>query len=195
MARRARRGPRPSGRVLEWHTGVRAFSTTQLAGVITNVTLLPTATLLETVTVMRIVGHVSVVPDVIDVANWGVGGGTIDTSIEMGVQVVNRVAGGVGAARNPAVPDDREGKEWMWRRAYRRAYRLTDGTDEPPDWLLTLHEIGADKTQVDITVKRRVDLSQDEIILSHVQTNRTAGAELASLQFVLLIDLRILLLR
>ncbi len=187
-------GKRKSGRILEWHRGISTFTETVL-NTVQNVTLLINVAEAETVTIMRIVGSVTFAPDAAEVDSLPASPGAIDSKIECGIQIVNRVAGGTGTARNPGISDDREGKEWMWRRLYRRSYVVTRSVDNPPDWWIPMHETGEDSSTVDIKVKRRIDLSQDELVFSHLHSARIATGNLAALEYFGHIDLRILLLR
>ncbi len=195
MANTRHRGRARSQRKLDWAEGVAAFDAT-LVDMVENTTILLNLPNKERQTVMRIVGSVSMVPKVEVFGGLADVVGEYDGVIECGIQVVNRAAGVVGSARNPATGDDRQGREWMWRRTYRRAYVVTHGAapGNLADWFIPLHETGSDDTRVDIKVKRVLDRSQDELVFSMTHVSRRATGSLASMEFFAHIDLRCLML-
>lgn len=156
--RQTRKGPK---RGTDWHNAdITGAGATVLDSIQTNTALWSPVTLDDKATVVRIVGtiHCAPSPDV-DVAS------IITSTLHMGIQKVNRAAGAVGTARNPRLADDREGSEWMWMgQAFYHA-RTTSSAEFPPNQLLDWTR-GGYNPYIDIRVKRKIDKSQDEIILS-----------------------------
>jgi len=124
-------------------------------------------------TLVRIVGDLHVFPDTIIMQEVG----AFEFVVNAGIQVVNRALNTAGTARSPSIEDDLEGGEWLWRKSY--CFR----------WVMTAHAsvgsleykpsspdlVGSNSSHVDIKVKRKLDLSQDELLLSISGT----GASLA----------------
>ncbi len=190
--RYASKGPR---RHSDWSLGANE-ETFPLTGSVTNVTLWTPVSNKEAGTIIRIVGEVHVRGDVNDWGTLASGGGKLDQTVHMGVQVVNRALGAAGTARDPSGDDDYEGKEWMWRKTVNLAYTITDGTMEPPDWYIPLSEavLGGTNDHVDIKVKRKLDLSQDELVFSSRLVNRVATGALSAQRPAIGLHLRLLML-
>ncbi len=190
---RAQRRGAPKQRLYDWREGLATFDETSLTQ--QNLTLLGPVGTQEHATVTRIVGRVSVVWGAAQIANLAAVG-HYDGIIACGIQIVNRAAAAPGVARKPELLSDREGGEWMWLRQYRRSAAITAdaaGGGAPADWWIPTSETGQDDTMVDIKVRRRIDLSQDEVLFSHTQVNRVASGSLSAISFFVRADLRLLL--
>ena len=90
-------------------------------------------------------------------------------NLALGIQVVNLAQNVAGSERNPAQADDLEGGEWMWLRHYSATWRVTSGVDTPPDWFIPVGGdvlLGGQPPDVDVKAQRKIDLSQDEVMLS-----------------------------
>ncbi len=157
-----RQGRSRPKRGTDWHNAdTTPIGGAVLVGVQLNTALWSPVTLEDNATVVRIVGTLWVAPDPdFDIQ------GTLTSTLHMGIQIVNRAAGAVGTARDPSLPDDREGGEWMWLgQAFQHA-RVTSSTEEPPSQYIQLSPLSSYNPYIDIRVKRKIDKSQDEIILS-----------------------------
>ncbi len=157
-----RQGRSRPKRGTDWHNAdITLNGQSLLAGVQANTALWTPVTLEDQATVVRIVGTLWVAPDPdFDIQ------GALTSTLHMGIQKVNRAAGAVGTARDPLLADDREGTEWMWMgQAFQHAY-VTSSTEEPPSQYIQLSDMGSYNPYIDIRVKRKIDKSQDEIILS-----------------------------
>ena len=173
----------------DWVDAVSQFTGVTTASQ-SNVTLLSPVTGKEEATVIRIVG--SIYPYV-DMTGSDGAAGSWESALHLGIQVVNRAAGSSGTARSPATSDDREGKEWMWLRTYATRFIITSDVQIPPDWYIPLGGVlvGDRDPSVDIKVKRRLDLSQDELILSAAVETTATG--ITGVDWFMRQDLRILL--
>ncbi len=157
--RQSRRKPR---RGTDWHNAELNTSAFSVAANVQSNTALWTPTLNDdNATVVRIVGWIHVAPQVpVDVTGF-----RTDT-LNMGIQVVNRVLNSAGVARDPALADDREGSEWMWMGQAFHVSHTTTSAEFPPSTNLWLSQDSKYNPQIDIRVKRKIDKSQDEIVLS-----------------------------
>lgn len=190
-----RTGRRTQQRLYDWREGVTDITTTANATQ-RDVTLLGPVGTQERATITRIVGSVSVTYESTGVVAAMTATGQFDSVIHMGIQVVNRAKGVPGSARNPATLSDREGKEWMWLRSYRRSALIANmviGASDLAPWWIPLDATGSDDTRVDIKVKRRIDLSEDELLLSITQFNLLASGSMSAITFRVQSDLRVLL--
>ncbi len=178
----------------DWVNGTITQAVIGSAGAQLNINLWSPTTLGVRTTIMRIVGEIHVGSDPDDFSSDTSGGGHIDNTLYAGIQVVNRVIGSGGVARDPANADDREGREWMWLKSWRNAYIIKDGTQEPPDWFMPFSDVGGQMAHVDIRVKRIIDRSQDELLLSFMQVNRLASGTCATDTWAISANLRMLLL-
>ncbi len=157
-----RQGRSRPKRSTDWHNAdLTLIGESVIAGVQNNTALWTPVTLEDEATVVRIVGTIWVAPDPdFDIQ------GLLTSTLHMGIQKVNRAAGAVGTARDPLGADDREGGEWMWMsQAFQHAY-VTSSTEEPPNKYVQLSPLSSYNPYIDIRVKRKIDKSQDEIILS-----------------------------
>lgn len=160
----AHRRTRVARRPTDWtghlsHTNVAADN-------ITGSVYLHQATLAaDNATITRIRGSIQLAPS----------DGTIASSLDgvgsyyrphIGIQVVNRRAGATGTARNPALEDDMEGGEWLWLHCWHYGWRITSGTDNLPDGLIQ-SPWDVNTVLVDIKAQRKMDLSQDELLLTY----------------------------
>ncbi len=188
----ARRRHVKSGRTLDWHLGL---TNTQIfpnsSGTPSTVTasIITPITQGEHVTVTRIVGNIWAFVDSTD-SGFNVTGTQIHT-MNMGIQVVNRAKGIIGVARDPFLADDREGSEWMWMRHQTFAWQINGASGIPPDDFIAFSGFNEDiaSSAVDITVQRKFDLSQDELVLA-ASTLTHFGA---SISFRVVANLRVLI--
>ncbi len=158
---------RSARRGTDWHNADITTTFFQVvAGVQLNISLWTPALLDEDATVVRIVGTIFSALQVPDDVT-----GLHHDTLNMGIQIVNRSKGIVGTERSPAIADDREGSEWMWMGQNFHASNITDGTENPPNSWVKWSESNGYNPYIDIRVKRKIDKSQDEILLSFLSTN------------------------
>ncbi len=175
----ARRRHAPSNRTLDWHLGLtnnQIFPNSAPTPTTVNASIITPITQGEKVTITRIVGSIWAYPDASD-SGFNTTGVQMH-QMNMGIQVINRAKGVQGVARDPHLADDREGSEWMWMRHQAFAWQINGSSGIPPDHLLTFAGFSEDiaSTFVDITVQRKFDLSQDELVLS-ASTTRLFGLD------------------
>ena len=142
----------------------RAWSDNLIANVLAgsthdNVDLLAGVTDLDTMTVVRLVGHLWVVP-----TEEGTAGFTIQ-SISCGVQVVSDEALTAGAVAHPAVANDVPSRGWLWRAVICEYIRTVSNVTET--WLYP-------EVRFDIRAARKVDrgklvLTMEKAALSGTQ--------------------------
>jgi len=160
MAHR-RRGNGPQ-RHTDW-SGIKFDENVTTVSPTANVNLWTPVTEDKSATVVRIVGEIYVSPGTLALQTLG----AFDFNVSVGIQVVNRAAGSTGTARNPRNEDDLEGKEWLWLRHY--CFKYVTAVDAGNEVIfITGMQDFVDKPDphVDIRVKRKLDLSQDELLLS-----------------------------
>lgn len=168
--RRAARAPR---RAVDWVDGVTTTTCfTVLANIQNNINLWTPATLDDDATVVRIVGTIHCAPLMTDDL-VGQNCGTL----AMGIQVVNRAKNSTGVARDPSILDDREGSEWMWLgQAFFSNFFAADLSTTPSATVIK-NDCGFYNPYVDIQVKRKIDKSQDELLLSLTPHSAPAGVD------------------
>lgn len=163
MTNRRRRAPARK-RTTDW-TGI--IDETLLLGNQTqvNLQLWTPVTLFQEATITRIRGQIGLCCN-----------GLIDVSTQqheyklfMGIQVVNRAKGAPGVARSPFNVDDMEGSEWLWLHSAYACYDSSSGTEVPPDSHIQQGFLASgEPVTVDVKAQRKMDLSQDELLLSLV---------------------------
>lgn len=158
---RRRRFSGNAKRALDW-TGVQFNATVTSLSSIENINLWTPVVLDKQATIIRIVGDIHIFPNNSVLDNPV----EVEFSVTSGIQVVNRAAGTSGAARDPQLTDDLEGGEWMYLRQY--CFQVTShGTAGSVDvHALSPDLVGANGSHIDIRVKRKMDLSQDELLLT-----------------------------
>jgi len=157
-----RRGNGPK-RMTDW-SGVLFDDNIVTAAPIEHVNIWTPVTEDQHATVVRIVGEIYVSPSTLALQSLG----AFSFKVAAGIQVVNRALGTTGTARSPLIEDDLEGGEWLWLRHYCFQYVTTvDGTSGDVIYLTGMQDfIEAPDPHVDIRVKRKLDLSQDELLLT-----------------------------
>ena len=177
---------RPAGsrrRMTDWQPGQIAHLSLLGDGAQQNTPLWSSTTGGDTATLVRIVGQVHVMPQ-IELAE-----AIAEGYLYAGVSIVPRVQGAVGVAADPSAIDDRE-VSWMWLNSWAHRHVVTTNLEALPDWFIPSTNTGGDNPQVDIKVKRKIDLSNDEVVLSFKAISRFGGNFLWSVQ----VSLRILIL-
>jgi len=162
MGHQRRRGTGPK-RMTDW-SGIVFDDNIVTAAPVEHVNLWTPVTEDKHATVVRIVGEIYVAPNTLALQSEG----AFSFFVSAGIQVVNRAAGTTGAARNPRLEDDLEGGEWLWLRHYCFQYVAeVDGTSGAVTHLTGMQDfVNYPDPHVDIRVKRKLDLSQDELLLT-----------------------------
>lgn len=119
-------------------------------------------------TVVRIVGDLHIIPSTDQMQNPG----AFAFNVFAGIQVINRAQGVAGNPRLPQQPDDLEGGEWLWLRSYCFRWVNQGVTGDVRMHGASPDMFGGNGSHLDIRVKRKLDLSQDELQLT-VQGNGT----------------------
>jgi len=172
VARRFRGGGRRTRqrRLIDWQNGFTVEACNFVAfDSLTAFELTSPFTEGPKVTLVRMVGQIHAVVKPASIAE-----NVIDTDVcstlHMGIQVVNRAGGIDGTSRDPSVPDDKEGGEWLWMDTRFAAWRVTSSGAgiSPPDWYIPTHQVGSDTPKLDSKVKRKLDLSQDKLELTMI---------------------------
>ncbi len=155
---------RPAGdkRQLDW-SGIVDDVLVLGTGVVNSTNLWTPVTEMETATVTRIRGVVNPALG----ADITQAEGSYDFELFGGIQVVNRAAGAVGTARDPSLNDDMEGREWLWLRMWTLSW-VVQGAIAPTVTVVDGGDVltGAYDPYVDVKAQRKLDLSQDELLLS-----------------------------
>ncbi len=133
-------------------------------------------------TVVRIVGDIHMLVSTDELQNPG----AFAWNVFAGIQVVNRVLNASGVPRNPLVGDDLEGGEWLWLRQY--CFRwVNQGVTGDVSVKSSGNDIlGGNGSHVDIRVKRKLDLSQDELILTVSGNGSSLNLEICGMLRMLL---------
>jgi len=165
---RGRARPRGSRRLTDWNNGFTVVACNLVAhDTETNFILITPFNEGPMVTLVRTVGQIHAAVEPASIAE-NVTDTDVCSTLHMGIQVVNRAAGGAGTPRDPSVPDDKEGSEWLWMDSRFAAWRVTSAGAgvTPPDWYIPTHQVGSDTPKLDLKVKRKIDLSQDQLLLT-----------------------------
>ncbi len=160
MARRHARGT-GHRRMTDW-SGIHINEEVTPAQPTVHITLWTPISEDKHATVVRIVGDLHVFPDSAELQNPG----ALAWNVFAGIQVVNRAQGGSGMKRAPNVADDLEGGEWLWLRAWTFNWVNQGVTGDVRMHTACPDLLGANPSHLDIRVKRKLDLSQDELILT-----------------------------
>jgi len=179
---------RTPGRTLDW-TGIIQDTIVLGAGVPTHTNLWTPVMEMEHATVTRIRGQI--VPAMgADIQASSLG--THQFEVFGGIQVVNRAAGGLGIPRDPGLNDDQEGGEWLWKRSWTFHWTTVRENTHGDGYFMIVNGgdvlTGAFDPYVDVKAQRKLDLSQDELLVSFsaLGTDNTDGAQMH-------VDLRMLL--
>ena len=173
MGRRFQRTPRRGTYWVDGATGACigatavAFATPPVS---THFNLIGTSTERDKATLVRMVGEVDVNINSDSVNFLPAAGGSYRSLITvfMGIQIVNRVQGAAGVPRDPHLVDDRQGGEWLWMRSVQLAWHMYSetATTTLTNWFVPTWNVGGYDPHVDIRVKRKLDLLQDDVVFS-----------------------------
>ncbi len=187
MARRRTRGAMATRRLTDWQNGfLTVAANATAADTLTNFVLNAPFNNGPKVTLVRIIGevHSAIAPtSLCRVLN-----ANLNSTLHMGIQIVPRAQNTAGTPRDPSVVDDQEGS-WLWKGSRWHSWMVTDPEGCPPDWYLPTHSVGSDNPHLDIKVKRKIDLSQDQLLLSMHPVGNNTG-----LEWLTSINLRLLFL-
>ncbi len=168
MGNRRRGGPK---RGTDW-SGVHFDVEVNVGAPTAHINLWTPVTEDQGATVVRVVGEIYVAPTNAALSVEG----EFEFRASVGIQVVNRAVGGTGAERNALIEDDLEGREWLWMRHYCFHYVIQGDLGEPANAITGMQQfVTAPDSHIDVRVKRKLDLSQDELLLS-IASSGTSNA-------------------